>query len=151
LVAGLLAWQLIEDFPAAALCRAPAEAASSIGGHTTAVSCDGDSGAPDSLRGPARRLFGLALDLNCSDAPTLETLPGIGPARAQAIVDARRRVRYRRVDDLLRVPGIGSKTLERIRADVAVAGPVDPASVDSPKCRSEERWLPSDSVPSAIP
>lgn len=114
-------------------CVAPAEAASR-GGHTTAVRC-GEPGGPP-LRGPAGRLFGRPVDLNCSDSATLETLSGIGPARAAAIVAERERAPFRDVADLARVHGIGPRTLERLRGALSV-GPADRASVPSPNCRSD--------------
>ena len=96
-------------------CTEPAEARGEAG-HTLEVSCDG--GAP--LRGPARLLYGLSLDPNRADARALEVLPGIGPARAGAIVTERARAPYESTRDLLRVHGIGPKTLERLRGLVAV-------------------------------
>jgi Holliday junction resolvasome RuvABC DNA-binding subunit len=76
------------------------------------VRCDGRAG--DALRGPARLLFGLAIDPNRADARTLEVLPGIGPARAAAIVAERERRPFADVVDLERVAGIGPKTRGRL-------------------------------------
>lgn len=53
--------------------------------------------------------------LNQADPRELQTLPGIGPALARRIVAARP---FARIDDLLGVPGIGPKTLERLRPRV---------------------------------
>jgi len=51
----------------------------------------------------------------------LQQLPGIGPIKARAIVDDRRRHgRYRTIEDLVRVPGIGTATVERLRDLVIV-------------------------------
>jgi competence protein ComEA len=75
------------------------------------VQCDADAGAP--VRGPARVLFGLGLDPNRADAAALEALPGVGPARAAAIVAGRARGDYRSLADLGRVPGIGPVILRR--------------------------------------
>lgn len=57
--------------------------------------------------------------VSVNDAPPirLERLPGIGPALAQRIVAARP---FARVDDLLRVRGIGPVTLERLRPHVTL-------------------------------
>ena len=94
-------------------CAAPREAAAEAG-RTTVVDCrPGARGGP--LRGPARLLFGLGLDPNRADAETLAALPGIGPARAAAIVAGRASGPYRAPRDLLRVHGIGPKTVERLR------------------------------------
>ena len=40
------------------------------------------------------------------------TLPGIGPKKAEAIIAAREKRRFTRVTQLLRVKGIGLKTIE---------------------------------------
>jgi competence protein ComEA len=51
------------------------------------------------------------------------TLPGIGPAKAKAIVERREAMNgFRAIDDLLDVPGIGPKTLERLATLVRVNG-----------------------------
>jgi competence protein ComEA len=62
--------------------------------------------------------------LNSADEEALKTLPGIGPKRAQAILALRQRlVRFRAVEDLLRVKGIGRKTLLKIKPKIALNGP----------------------------
>ena len=62
--------------------------------------------------------------LNAADEEALKTLPGIGPKRAQAILALRQRlVRFRAVEDLLRVKGIGRKTLAKIKPKVVLNGP----------------------------
>lgn len=54
--------------------------------------------------------------LNTADAALLETLPGVGPATALAIITERDTAgAFIDVDDLDRVPGIGPATLERLR------------------------------------
>jgi competence protein ComEA len=64
---------------------------------------------------------GGLVDLNRADDATLQTLPGVGPATAAAILEWRAaNGSFRSVDDLLGVPGIGEKTLEKLRALVTV-------------------------------
>lgn len=59
---------------------------------------------------------GTLIDLNTADAAALETLPRIGPALAQRIIDWRTtNGRFTSVDDLLGVPGIGDKMLAGLR------------------------------------
>jgi len=111
--AALLALALPRESPSPAACASPSERAAA-GGHTRAVGCAGGA----SLRGPARLLYGLPLDLNRADAASLEVLPGIGPARAAAIVAARP---FAQVGELSRVPGIGPGTLARIAPYLRVA------------------------------
>lgn len=71
--------------------------------------------------GAAGRGSGL-IDLNSADAAELEELPRIGPSLAQRIVEWRAaHGRFRAVDDLTDVPGIGEKTLDGLR-EMARAG-----------------------------
>ncbi|MBE1877740.1 ComEA family DNA-binding protein [Myceligenerans pegani] len=59
---------------------------------------------------------GATVDLNTADAATLETLPGIGPALAQRIIDWRAtHGPFATVDELDDVSGIGPAVLEQIR------------------------------------
>lgn len=118
LACALLVLALPWPEPESPACPLPREA-SAHGGHTSVVRCDGQ-GPP--LRGPVRLLFGLRLDPNHADARALAALPGIGPARAAAIVAERERRPFRDVADLRRVPGIGPVTLQRIEPWLAVAG-----------------------------
>jgi competence protein ComEA len=56
------------------------------------------------------------VDVNHADAALLETLPGVGPATAAAIITERERNGpFLGVDDLDRVPGIGPAKLAAIR------------------------------------
>lgn len=57
------------------------------------------------------------ISINSAPARELERLPGIGPALAGRIVDARP---FSSVDELERVRGIGPATLERLRSHVAL-------------------------------
>jgi hypothetical protein len=111
----LLALPLLRRGPEAAACVDPAEL-TARDGHTSEVSCAG--GAP--LRGPARLLFGLGLDPNTADAASLEVLPGVGPARAAAIVAARCERRFASAAELERVPGIGPRTRASVEPWLAV-------------------------------
>ncbi len=57
------------------------------------------------------------IDLNRASVEELQSLPGIGPARAAAIVRWRgEHGSFQALEDLLDVPGIGPATLERFRA-----------------------------------
>jgi len=77
-----------------------------------------DTAAPGTTREQVKEdESATRLNLNTASREALEALPGIGPTLAGRIVKARP---YRSVEDLLRVKGIGEKTLEGIRALVAV-------------------------------
>ncbi len=61
---------------------------------------------------------GRKVDVNTADAVTLETLPGVGPTTAQAIMAARP---FASIDDLERVSGIGAARLAALRDQVTVS------------------------------
>lgn len=73
-------------------------------------------------RGARTALHGVPLvSLNTASMNELTQLPGIGRARAGAIVEDRRRHGpYRKLEDLTRVRGIGLQTVERLRGRVRV-------------------------------
>ena len=63
------------------------------------------------------------VNINIASVSEFETLPGIGPTMAQAIVDYR--IQYGPflgIQDILNVPGIGQATYERIK-DYLTVGP----------------------------
>ena len=71
---------------------------------------------------PETRLVGV-VNVNTASADQLELLPGIGPARAAAILEHRKEHKgFKRVEDLTQVSGIGERALERIRSHVALKG-----------------------------
>ena len=64
---------------------------------------------------------GDVIDINSATAQELETLPGIGSVKAEAIVEHRESVgRFSSVEELLQVAGIGPATLNAIADRVTV-------------------------------
>ena len=88
----------------------PLEVATAGGGVGVSGAGDASDAAP-----------GEPIDLNAADLAALDSLPGIGPATARAIVEERtRRGGFRSTRDLLRVPGIGEGRFARLKDRVRV-------------------------------
>lgn len=103
------------------------------------VVCAAEGRGVPRLEGPLRRLFGWPIDPNRADPATLETLPGIGPARAAAIVRERCRRPFASISELKRVPGLGRQRVRALDPYIAIGEPLAPegrASVNSDSCRS---------------
>jgi len=80
-------------------------------------SADGSTGAPagSGVTGTSGSV-GSLIDLNNAGLPELESLPGIGPARAQSIIDWRTaNGPFEALDSLRDIPGIGPETVSGIR------------------------------------
>ena len=59
------------------------------------------------------------VNINNASTSTLESVKGIGPAKAAAIVkDREENGKFKNKQDLMRVKGIGSKLLEKIMDDI---------------------------------
>jgi competence protein ComEA len=74
--------------------------------------------APNKLK-----ILFLPVDLNTASIEELDTLPGIGPKTAQAVVEYREtHGPFASPEDLLQVPGIGPKKLAAILGHITVQG-----------------------------
>lgn len=99
--------------------EAPADAAgAAASGAGTGAGQSGTASASGSGGGGGS---GGVVNINSASAADLEALPGIGPSLAQRIIDSRQQDgRFSSVDDLQRVSGIGTKTLDKLRSRVRV-------------------------------
>ena len=69
----------------------------------------------------AAALLVLILNLNTATVKELEGLPGVGPVLAKRIVEFRqKRGRFKRVEELLAIPGISERKWKAIRDKVEV-------------------------------
>lgn len=87
-----------------------------------ALGAVGTTGALVGLGEGSLAVAAQPLDVNKATSEQLADLPGIGPAKAAAIVAARAERPFSSVDDLERVKGIGPSTVAELRDRIS-AGP----------------------------
>ena len=83
-----------------------------------------------------------AVNINTATKDELDALPGIGPVKAQAIVDYRKaHGPCKSVEELKDVKGIGAKRFEKLKPDLAVTGPTSTKTVgkSEPKAQGTSR------------
>lgn len=83
--------------------------------------------------------FGLSpylmaeVDINTASEAELQSLKGVGPAKAKAIVDYRKKNgNFKSVNDLENVDGIGSKTVGALGKDITVSGKANSKAATKP-------------------
>lgn len=125
-LAGAAAWaavggQAASEAPGAGLFEPVLAAEPGAAGRSVPDAPDTACGPQPQAPGPAARP-GARLDLNRATVEELDALPGIGPVLARRIVQFRERFGpFRQPDDLLEVPGIGPRVLERLQGQVEAA------------------------------
>ncbi len=63
------------------------------------------------------------VNINTATEDELVRLPGVGPSKAKKILELRKRMgKFERVENLLRVRGIGRKTLKKLRPMLTLKG-----------------------------
>lgn len=82
-----------------------------------------------------------AVNINSASQAELESINGVGPAKAKAIIDYRaKNGAFKSVDDLSNVKGFGKKSVDSIRKDVTISGSAaaGPAKTEKPKTVGNE-------------
>jgi competence protein ComEA len=77
----------------------------------------------DGAAQPAAASSTVVINVNTATEQELMLLPGVGPARAAAILALRAQLNgFKKVEDLMRVKGIGRKTLKKLEPMVRLSG-----------------------------
>ncbi|HOU53652.1 MAG TPA: ComEA family DNA-binding protein [Myxococcota bacterium] len=97
----VLVWLLGLGIPGAS-AQPVTEGPLEVSAPTQEVRRSGEEAGPDRIA------------VNRANAEQLMRLPGIGPKKAQALIEARERRPFRRPSDLRRVKGFGPKTILRL-------------------------------------
>lgn len=75
-----------------------------------------------------------AADLNTASVQQLESVKGLGPAKAKAIVEYRtKNGPFKSVDDVMKVPGIKEGVFKKIKGEISVGGKTAPAPAPTAK------------------
>lgn len=82
-----------------------------------------ESAARPATEAPIAKAASGVVNINEATPEQLERLPGVGPSRAQAIVNFRKTHPFKRIEDLQRIKGLGKKSWNRLRPLVALSGP----------------------------
>lgn len=79
--------------------------------ETQTASADASSGVEKSQ----------GVNVNQADAAELQTINGIGPAKAEAIISYREEHgEFQQIEDLRNISGFGEKTIERLKSQLTV-------------------------------
>ncbi|CAN6134107.1 Competence protein ComEA, helix-hairpin-helix domain [Methylophilaceae bacterium] len=94
-----------------------------------------------------------AVNINTANQTELESLPGIGPVKAKAILEYRKKNGgFKSVDELTRVDGIGPVTLKNARNDIVLdaSAMTKPTAVSAyPKSHADSKKALKQAAPAA--
>ena len=86
-----------------------------------------------------------AVNVNTATQAELETLNGIGPAKAKAIIDHRtKHGPFKSFEDLDKVPGIGEGTIGKIKSEVTFSGKTTVTAADTGKSKESRSKASTD-------
>jgi len=91
-----------------------------------------------------------AINLNTATKEELVALPGIGPAKAQAILDYRNsHGQFKSIEEVKDVKGIGAKRFEKLKGELTVVGASVKPSAGSAQQSAPQRMAKGTVTPAA--
>jgi len=60
------------------------------------------------------------VNINTANINKLESLKGIGKAKAESIIEYRKQHKFKKIEDIMKVKGIGKKLFEKIKDEINV-------------------------------
>ena len=60
------------------------------------------------------------ININTATMEELHSLKGIGHTKAVAIMEYRKKHPFKKIEDIMKIKGIGKKTFEKIKDDITV-------------------------------
>lgn len=112
--AGLSAKAIESVKPFVTVGKAPAAAAAK---DMTKPVKEAQKEAKSAAKSASAAVQGAKVNINTADKAALDALPGIGPVKAQAIIDGRP---YKTIEDVMKVSGIKEKAFEKIKDMITV-------------------------------
>ena len=73
------------------------------------------------------------ININTATVEELTLLPGIGPSKAEAIVNSRDKKPFKKIEGIIRIKGIGRKTFLRLRPFLTIEGKTTLKKASSPQ------------------
>ena len=91
------------------------------GQKITVYSSEGEIPVSEDPKESSNGTLGGKVNINYADSVTLQTIPGIGPSKAARIIEYRQaQGRFKKIEDIKNVTGIGDMTFENIKDYITV-------------------------------